>query len=119
MKALYILLTALFLYMVTIQFNDPDPLYWAVVYGGVAAVTLAQALGKRSEFWITVLIGATVAGMIIAAPGFFEFVAAGDIAAMGDMQNAGYVEPAREFGGLLIALAALVYCYKAKSGSSR
>ncbi|MEL7187025.1 MAG: transmembrane 220 family protein [Pseudomonadota bacterium] len=118
MKAAYLGLSALFLYMVYIQFNDPDPLYWIVVYGGVAAVALGHAFGKASDFWTVALIGATLGGMIIAAPGFVEFVAAGDIAAMGDMRNAGYVEPAREFGGLLIALGALVYCYKARTDTS-
>lgn len=113
-----IIVGALFLYMAYIQFNDPDPLYWIVVYSGTAAVALARGLGKSSEFWTVILVGAVAAGMIVAAPGFVEFMAAGDVAAMGDMNNASYVEPAREFGGLLIAFGFLLYSYGSRIDTS-
>ena len=119
MKAIKLGLSALFVYMVYIQLNDPDPLYWIVVYGGVAAVTFGHVLGKSSDFWTTILIGATAAGMIVATPGLVDFIAAGDVAAIGDMGNAPYVEPAREFGGLLIAFVVLLFCNRTKSDTSR
>ncbi|MGI9205324.1 MAG: transmembrane 220 family protein [Woeseiaceae bacterium] len=118
MKAIFIILGALFLYMAYIQLNDPDPLYWIAVYVGTAEVALAKALGKSSEFWTTILIGAVAAGLIVAAPGLIDFVAAGDLAMINDMANASYVEPAREFGGLLIAFGFLLYSYKPRSDSS-
>lgn len=119
MKAVFVLLGMLFLYMAYIQLNDPDPLYWIAIYAGTAAIAFARYAGRNSEFWTTILLGAAAGGMIIAAPGLMEFVAAGDVAAIGDMQNASYVEPAREFGGLLIALGFLLYCYKTRNDTSR
>ena len=112
MKAIHFVFSALFLYFAYIQLNDPDPLYWIVIYTGTAAVALARGLGKSSKFWTTILIGAVAAGMIIATPGLVDFIASGNIAAIGDMDNAPYVEPAREFGGLLLALGLLLYYYK-------
>ncbi|MGI9234075.1 MAG: transmembrane 220 family protein [Woeseiaceae bacterium] len=115
MKAIYIIFGVLFLYMAYIQFDDPDPLYWIVVYAGTAAVAFAKWRGTSSEFWTTILIGAVAAGMIVAAPGLVDFIAAGELAAIGDMANASYVEPAREFGGLLIAFGFLLFCYATKT----
>ena len=94
MKAIHFVFSALFLYFAYIQLNDPDPLYWIVIYTGTAAVALARGLGKSSEFWTTILIGAVAAGMIVATPGLVDFIASGNITAIGDMDNAPYVEPA-------------------------
>lgn len=118
MKLVNAMLGVLFLYMAYIQLNDPDPLYWIVVYAGTGAVAFAKSLGKSSEFWTAILIGAAAAGMIVAAPGVIDFVAEGDIAVIGDMSNAPYVEAAREFGGLLIAFVFLLYSFKTIADSS-
>jgi hypothetical protein len=50
--------------------------------------------------------------LIIAVPALVEFLSAGDFAAINDMAKASYVEPTREFGGLLFALALLLYYFK-------
>lgn len=115
MKAIFAALGALFLYMAYIQLNDPDPFYWILVYTGTAAIAFARSVGKSSEFWTTILLGAVGGGMVIAAPGLIDFFVAGDIAAIGNMTNAPYVESAREFGGLLIAFVFLLVCYKARN----
>lgn len=112
MKALHLVFAALFLYIAFLQLNDPDPLYWIVVYAGTAAVALAKSIGRSSEFAISILLGAVAAGMIIAVPGLVEFLQAGDYAAIGDMGRATYVEPTREFGGLLFAFMLLLYYLK-------
>lgn len=112
MKILHFIFAALFLYIAFLQINDPDPLYWIIIYAGTAAIALAKGLGRSSDFWTTILIGAIAAGMIIASPSVAEFITAGDFTAIGDMDRAYYVEPAREFGGLLLALVLLLYYYK-------
>lgn len=109
MRALHFVFGALFLYIAYLQFNDPDPLYWILVYGGTAAVAVARGLGRFSEFATAVLLGAVAAGMIIASPSLVEFLMAGDLGAIGDMGSASYVEPTREFGGLLLAFLLLLY----------
>lgn len=100
----------LFLWMAVIQFNDPDPLYWFTLYAAVAVVALAAALGRPMPRLALVALGGVVAGLLIAAPGFQEYVQSGDWASLGGEMRADkpYVESGREFIGLVIAGAALL-----------
>lgn len=50
MRLLAGLLAVLFLYAVVVQFNDPDPVQWMLVYGA-AAVLSALAAARRLAFW--------------------------------------------------------------------
>jgi hypothetical protein len=100
---------ALFFLAAAIQFNDPDPTYWVTVYAGTGFVALGKALGRYSDFLTAIVIGGVIAGIIGATPGFLDYVRSGDFGSItGDMRGLDYVEPAREFLGLLIALGLLV-----------
>jgi len=111
-KYIHFVIAALFFYIAALQLNDPDPLYWVAMYSGTAMIAVSKGFGRFSEFWAAVAIGAALAGLMVAAPAVVEFVSAGDFSAIGDMESANYVEPTREFGGLLIALVLLVYYLK-------
>ena len=52
------LLGAMFLLAVVVQFNDPDPIPWMLVYGGAVAAC-AMATTVQSQKWLR-----TVAGVI-------------------------------------------------------
>jgi len=106
MKALDYLFAAMLAITAALQFNDPDPLYWVLAYGLGAVVAVMHALGKRAVFLAALTLGMVLSGMMYAVPGFAEYLQAGDygsITGSMDGPNA-YVEPAREFIGLLIAL---------------
>jgi hypothetical protein len=107
MKALDYLFAAMLAVTTVLQFNDPDPTYWVFAYGLGAVVAVMHALGQRATFLAALTIGMILSGMIYATPGFVEFLQAGDFASItGSMDGPdAYVEPAREFIGLLIALA--------------
>lgn len=94
-----------------VQINDPDPAYWIFVYTGSGSLFLATTLGRYSYFCAVGLIGVVVAGMVIALPGFFDYFLANDakslVGAM--LPEKPWVEPAREFLGLGINLAALIW----------
>lgn len=109
-RVLAIPATVLFAWMAAIQLNDPDPLYWFPVYGGVAMTTLAAVFGRRLPRFTLVMLGAVVAGLLIAAPGFADYLRSADWAALfGRMSpDRPYVESAREFLGLAIAGCALL-----------
>ena len=110
MRIVHFLLGALFILFATLQFNDPDPLYWVAVYSGTALVTLGKGLGRSSEFFTAVMIGAVAAGMMITTPGFADYVSSGNFNSIfGDMREFEYVEPTREFLGLSLALSLLLY----------
>jgi len=106
MKALDYFFTALLLVIAGLQINDPDPAYWILVYGLAAIIPLAHSLGKRPQLLAALTVGMIVSGMIYAAPGFAEYLGAGNYGSITASMDgpAKYVEPAREFLGLLIAL---------------
>lgn len=110
MKYVDLLLATLFLVFAGIQLNDPDPLYWVCAYLAVGGVAFGEFLGRRPSFLNDVSIGLALAGMLIAAPGLVDYFAKGDIASItASMSSASHVEPAREFLGLAMALAALAW----------
>jgi hypothetical protein len=99
----------LFLALAVIQFNDPDPLYWVVVYGWTAGLPIAAFLEWRwpAGYWVAVGLG--LAGLLHAGPGFLDYLASGEYGSVGESMEAAppYVESAREFLGLLMAAVCL------------
>ncbi len=102
--------TLMFIWMAALQLNDPDPLYWFLVYAAVAVVAAAAVLGRRLPRFALVTLGAVIAGLLIAAPGFVDYLQAGDWGSIAEHMNdeEPYIEQGREFVGLLIAAAALL-----------
>ena len=114
MNALYFVLSGLALLVAALQFNDPDPVYWIVIYTGTAAVAAGKGLGHFNRFWAAVVIGGVVGGMLLSVSGFVEFLLAGDFGSIFGAMLASkpYVEESREFLGLALALAALSWLYR-------
>lgn len=110
MKTLSFAAAVVFVVIAGLQFNDPDPIYWVAVYGGTALIALGKGLGRYSDFWAAIAIGAVLAGLLQSFPFFIDYLKAGEFGSIfGDMRGPQYVEPTREFGGLLMALALLVF----------
>lgn len=101
------------LFAAAIQFNDPDPLYWVAVYTAAAAVIAGQAFGFFSKFWSAAVIGAVLAGMSMTLSGFLTYLLSWDFGVIvGDMlASKPFIEQTREFIGLGLALALLVWSY--------
>ena len=119
MKLWNFVAAALFAGFAALQFNDPDPVYWILVYGGTAMVAFAQGLGRHSRFWTGVCVGVVVVGIISAAPGFGDYLTSGDPGSiLGDMAGGDYVENSREFLGLALAFI-LLATYSIKNSQSR
>ncbi|MCB0494142.1 MAG: transmembrane 220 family protein [Cyclobacteriaceae bacterium] len=102
-----------FLSFALLQWNDPDPLYWGAIYLAIATVSLLGVINKQNK---NVVVGV---GLIITAisflylPGFIEWISLpekGEI--FGEMvYQKPYIEETREFIGLLMGLASLIYQY--------
>jgi Transmembrane family 220, helix len=91
----------LFLIGAAVQYNDPDPLRWALLYLAAAAASFAGALGRLPRVVPIVVAVVSVAWAATLAP---QVLSRGDFAAMfggWEMANAG-IEESREFWGLLI-----------------
>jgi len=108
MKVLYLGFAVILTIFAVMQINDPDPVYWVAIYGGAALISFGMIRGLFSEFWTAIILGGLAAGLINAAPGFFEYIKAGDFSAItGNMQPGSFIESSREFLGLLFTFALL------------
>lgn len=107
----HLMVAALFMLMAAIQLNDPDPLYWCLVYLAVAAVPMLHAFERTQVMFYWVTCGLVSAGMLMSLPGFVDYVLSGDYGSVtGAMTNAKpYIEYAREFLGLVIAAVGLYF----------
>ena len=109
---------AFFLVIATLQLNDPDPIYWVLVYGGTAMIAFGQALGRHSRFWTGACIGAVATGIISTAPAFGDYLTSENLSALfsepenwssffSGMGSSDYIENSREFLGLVLAFVLL------------
>ena len=114
MKIINIFFALLFLLFVGVQYNDPDPLLWMVIYGIVAAFFILAVLGIRPKkiMLATIVIGALYSLIYISGVyDWFTIGQPGEIVASMKVDKM-YVEESREFFGLWIALGALIFLYK-------
>ena len=108
MKIINNVLALLFVIFAAIQLNDPDPVYWILVYGGTAAILIGRSFGKRNQFWTGVCAGVALTGIIPAVPGFTQYLTSGTLLSIfSEMHDQSYFENSREFIGLLMSLTTL------------
>jgi len=112
LKYFHIVAVLLFLTMALIQFNDPDPLYWVVVYLTVAFIAAAHCFSHHLIVLSMIVAGMVLAGLLTSLPGFVDYLVAEDHASIfGQTTNKKpYIESVREFGGLIIAAIYLGLC---------
>ncbi|MCG3143114.1 MAG: hypothetical protein HONDAALG_00435 [Gammaproteobacteria bacterium] len=101
MKILNYLMTAAFLFSVVVQYNDPDPARWMLIYG-LACAACVLAIRGRLKWIFPAAVGiAALAWAMTLAPDVIGKVAFGELFEAFEMKDE-RVEVAREFGGLLI-----------------
>ena len=110
MKVLNIVLTLVFLVFACLQLNDPDPIHWTLGYLAIAVSCALAAFGKYPKWWlwsVTAIIGVW---MLTASPAFFRWMNGGFPNITGQMEDSRpIIEETREFLGLLIAFAVMLY----------
>ena len=104
MKILNWILCFLFLLSAVLQYNDPDPLLWMIMWGAAGVACLLYGIGKLPK-WLPILVGGVglVWGLALI-PGIIRTV--GDIRwnevfMQASMSNI-TVEWVREMGGVFI-----------------
>lgn len=112
MKIITGILILMFLVFALVQINDPDPMVWITIYLMMSVISGAAFLGKLNRYIPIMALIICVAMMINLWPGLMQWLASADRRLIFDdiakMQNI-YIEEAREFFGLLICMAALLY----------
>jgi hypothetical protein len=97
-------MTAAFLFSVAVQYNDPDPIRWMLIYG-LAALACILKLRRQLSWYLPAAVGAAAFGWAASlAPGVVGKTTFGEMFQSFEMINS-VVEEAREMGGLLIVAA--------------
>ena len=111
MKYIKLILGIVFLSLAVLQLNDPDPMLWIFIYGVVAFLFIVGAFQRLSrELLIACVIG-LISYSLFYLPGLFEWVNEGQSHELVESMKAekSYIEESREFLGLLIAVAGLIF----------
>ena len=104
------LFALLLVYFIILQFNDPDPLFWVLIYSYALLVTILLIVGRAKKYFLYggIVIFAVLAATLI--PGVIDYFKAsnyGEIFSEMAKERL-YVEESREFFGLLIAMVPMV-----------
>ena len=113
-RLINIILFVLFGVFAIIQLNDPDPIRWVLIYGGVALISLLANYRNIPK----VLIWGLILGLLIYSGVHFKYFiewlqidSKSEI--FGEMvYEKPYLEGTREFLGLVIAAVALLFQLK-------
>lgn len=110
MKITNWILTALFAAFAFVQLNDPDPLKWIILYGGVAAISAMAALGKYNRYLLFAAMSVCLIWLLTLIPDIADWIRRGMPSIVGSMKaETPYVELAREFFGVVVCGGALVW----------
>ena len=107
-------LAAMFLLFAALQYNDPDPGLWMLVYGAMCVACVAAIFNRFSFPLMTVMAGGYLILSALHVDGMLQWLKSPNRKMLFDdvakMQYP-YIEEAREFLGLLICLIALLYLF--------
>lgn len=115
MKILNSILALMFLTFAFVQVNDPDPALWILIYGAMATLAIMaifQYHPRKFLLAILVLFLAYATYTLIYHPGVLEWLRSENKSDIFDdvkkMENL-YIEESREFLGLMICIAVLIF----------
>lgn len=110
MRVIALSIAALFALSAALQLNDPDPVLWIAVYVAVALLWGMAAFGRFYRPFTVVLLLVLTVWMFTFVPELVTWVQMGMPTIVGSMNaEEPHIELVREFGGLFLAVAALVY----------
>ncbi|MFZ9046089.1 MAG: transmembrane 220 family protein [Cyclobacteriaceae bacterium] len=123
MKWIQYFLGALFILFAVVQYNDPDPFLWIVIYGIVGIVCVLNGLGWFPKSTVMLFLIAMGLYTLLHLPYVVEWLTienSGDLIS-GMSDDKPYIEGTREFFGLLMADITLAYLlfFKKKSSELR
>jgi hypothetical protein len=110
MKIVNTLLCFMFLLFLAVQYNDPDPFLWMPIYGFVAWVCGLAALKKYNNTLIVIGLSILSIYTLTYVPDFIAWIKMGMPNLVETMKaQKSYIELTREFGGLVICDAVLLW----------
>ncbi|MCW5912900.1 MAG: transmembrane 220 family protein [Cyclobacteriaceae bacterium] len=111
-KIINIILALLFVSFVAVQFDDPDPVLWILIYANMVMICAWAAFRTPNPYWIWINAAGYFIYAIILFPGAIDWFKSPDRSLLFDdlakMQYP-YIEETREFLGLVISLVVLAW----------
>lgn len=111
-KVISIILALLFVSFVSVQFDDPDPLLWVLIYTNMVVICAWSAFRSPHKYWIWITGVAYLIYAIFLFPGALDWFKSPDRSLLFDdlakMQYP-YIEETREFLGLIISVLVLFW----------
>ena len=112
MRIVNFLLAVMFLLFAFVQINDPDPVVWILIYGAMAVISIMAIFEFYPKKFLIGLLVLYLAYSVFYFPGVLEWLQHDNKSALFDevakMEHL-YVEESREFLGLMICVATLVF----------
>ena len=114
MRIFNFILAVMFLAFAFVQINDPDPVIWILIYGIMAVLAVMAAFNYYPRKFIIGLLILYAAYSTMYFGGVMEWLRQSDKSALFDevakMEHL-YIEESREFLGLMICIAVLVFYF--------
>lgn len=110
MKVTYWILATLFALFALVQHDDPDPIPWILLYGGVAVHFIMAATNKMYRLAVWIWLGGCVVWAAMLFPDFVDWIRMGSPTIVGSMKaEAPWIELTREFLGLVVSALACAF----------
>jgi len=110
---IHYVVAALFFLSAVVQWNDPDPIVWIIIYASVSAIVLLYALGKPIYYFSLSGLIICLIGSAIYIPDAIQWAKDGMPNIAGSMKaESQYIEFMREFFGLLVCSITLFIYFR-------
>jgi len=108
-KVIDIIIALVFILFAIVQWNDPDPWIWILMYLCVAAIPIMKITGRRNKYYEYGLFVLLTIGLVTYIPSIYQWLQDGMPSITTEMKaDTPYVEWVREALGLLISVIAVV-----------
>ncbi len=112
MKYLNLFLALLFAVFAVVQLNDPDPLFWTLIYGIMALISGFAAFRKYNLWLMLAVLAVLIFELFKLFPSITGWVQDGMPSIISSMKaEEPHIEFVREFLGLLICFVVLIFHY--------
>lgn len=112
MRVVNFLLGIMFLVFAFLQLNDPDPVIWILIYGLMATFSIMAIFSFYPQRFLLAALAVFVLYSLLYVDGVIAWLGSDDRSALFDdvmKMQYWYIEEAREFLGLLICIAVLIF----------
>jgi uncharacterized membrane protein (DUF485 family) len=104
-----LLMGLLFAVSLGLQYNDPDPLRWMLIYGAAAAVSYLAPWRPIAKRFALIVVVVALAWILWLSPEILGVISFSDLFLKMN-EKGGAVEAGREAGGLAIVAAWMLCC---------